>query len=87
MLSRKKSKLICGGRSFLFPSHINHSLAPHDRYPYTHPFCTSLGGSDNIIAFHTARYSPRPLIIQGAGAGADVTAMGVLGDAFKLIGL
>ena len=23
------------------------------------------------------RYSPRPLIIQGAGAGADVTAMGV----------
>jgi homoserine dehydrogenase len=25
----------------------------------------------------TCRYSPRPLIIQGSGAGADVTAMGV----------
>jgi len=49
-----------------------------------HPFATSLGGSDNIIMFHTGRYSPRPLIVQGAGAGAAVTAMGVLGDLLKL---
>jgi homoserine dehydrogenase len=55
-----------------------------DRYPTTHPFATSLGGSDNIILFHTERYSPRPLIVQGAGAGAAVTAMGVLGDLLKL---
>jgi len=53
-------------------------------YPVTHPFATSLSGSDNIIAFHTERYGPRPLIVQGAGAGADVTAMGVLGDLFKI---
>jgi len=56
-----------------------------DRYPVDHPFATSLGGSDNIIMFHTERYSPRPLIVQGAGAGAAVTAMGVLGDLLKLI--
>jgi len=56
-----------------------------ERYPTTHPFATSLGGSDNIIMFHTERYSPRPLIIQGAGAGAAVTAMGVLGDLLKLV--
>ncbi|KAI0250706.1 homoserine dehydrogenase-domain-containing protein [Lactifluus subvellereus] len=55
-----------------------------ERYPTTHPFATSLGGSDNIIMFHTERYGPRPLIIQGAGAGAAVTAMGVLGDLLKL---
>ena len=35
--------------------------------------------------FHTERYSPRPLIVQGAGAGAAVTAMGVLGDLLKLV--
>lgn len=54
------------------------------RYPKTHPFATSLGGSDNIIMFHTERYGARPLIVQGAGAGATVTAMGVLSDLLKL---
>lgn len=54
------------------------------RYPVDHPFATALGGSDNIIAFHTERYSPRPLIVQGAGAGAAVTAMGVVSDLLKL---
>jgi len=56
-----------------------------EKYPTTHPFATSLGGSDNIIMFHTERYGARPLIVQGAGAGAAVTAMGVLGDLFKLV--
>ncbi|KIO21821.1 hypothetical protein M407DRAFT_79895 [Tulasnella calospora MUT 4182] len=56
-----------------------------EKYPKDHAFATSLGGSDNIIAFHTERYSPRPLIVQGAGAGAAVTAMGVLSDLLKLI--
>ncbi|KAJ7634942.1 homoserine dehydrogenase-domain-containing protein [Roridomyces roridus] len=56
-----------------------------EKYPVTHPFATSLGGSDNIIMFHTERYGARPLIVQGAGAGAAVTAMGVLGDLLKLV--
>lgn len=51
-----------------------------ERYPSDHPFATSLSGSDNIIAFHTERYSQRPLLVQGAGAGAEVTAMGVVAD-------
>ncbi|KAF8650906.1 hypothetical protein AX16_005053 [Volvariella volvacea WC 439] len=55
-----------------------------EKYPSDHPFATSLGGSDNIVMFHTERYGARPLIIQGAGAGAAVTAMGVLGDLLKL---
>lgn len=55
-----------------------------EKYPVDHPFATALGGSDNIIMFHTDRYSPRPLIVQGSGAGAAVTAMGVLGDLLKL---
>lgn len=64
-----------------FPTSRAHYLG---RYPTTHPFATSLGGSDNIIMFHTERYGARPLIVQGAGAGAAVTAMGVLGDLLKL---
>jgi homoserine dehydrogenase len=55
-----------------------------ERYSFDHPFASSLGGSDNIISFHTTRYSKRPLIVQGAGAGAEVTAMGVVADAIKI---
>ncbi|PIL23081.1 hypothetical protein GSI_14389 [Ganoderma sinense ZZ0214-1] len=55
-----------------------------EKYPVTHPFATALGGSDNIIMIHTARYGARPLVIQGAGAGAAVTAMGVMSDLLKL---
>ena len=64
---------------------MNSGVYHLDRYPDTHPFATSLGGSDNIMMFHTKRYGARPLIIQGAGAGAAVTAMGVLGDLLKLL--
>jgi len=56
-----------------------------EKYPNTHPFATSLGGSDNIIMFHTERYGARPLIVEGAGAGAAVTAMGVMSDLLKLV--
>jgi len=56
-----------------------------ENYPNTHPFVTSLGGSDNIVMFHTERYGTRPLIIQGAGAGAAVTAMGALGDLLRFL--
>jgi len=56
-----------------------------EKYPNTHPFATSLGGSDNIVMFHTERYGARPLIVQGAGAGAAVTAMGVMSDLLKLV--
>ncbi|CCU99045.1 unnamed protein product [Malassezia sympodialis ATCC 42132] len=54
-----------------------------ESYPADHPFATSLGGSDNIISFTTERY-PRPLLVQGAGAGADVTAMGVVADLVRV---
>ena len=59
-------------------------LPPTNSYPASHPFASALSGSDNIVAFHTKRYSQRPLIVQGAGAGADVTAMGVVADAIKV---
>jgi len=39
-----------------------------------------LYGKDNIVLFYTARYADNPLVIKGAGAGADVTASGVFAD-------
>ncbi|KAL2814918.1 homoserine dehydrogenase [Aspergillus granulosus] len=44
-----------------------------------------LKGSDNIISFYTRRYGSNPLIVQGAGAGGDVTAMGVTADLIKVL--
>ena len=40
-------------------------------------------GRDNFIVFTTKRYKDTPMIIKGHGAGADVTAAGVLGDILK----
>ncbi|KAJ3219713.1 Homoserine dehydrogenase [Dinochytrium kinnereticum] len=51
-------------------------------YPFSHPFA-SLKGSDNIVAFTTRRF-PNPLIVQGAGAGAAVTAFGMFSDVLKI---
>jgi aspartokinase/homoserine dehydrogenase 1 len=44
----------------------------------------SLRGPDNILVFQTQRYYEHPLVIQGPGAGAGVTAAGVLGDLLKI---
>jgi len=49
-----------------------------------HPLAATKG-SDNFIAFTTKRYADSPLVIQGPGAGADVTAMGVFSDVLKLL--
>jgi aspartokinase/homoserine dehydrogenase 1 len=52
--------------------------------PLSHPF-SGTKGSDNIIAITSHRYSRTPLVVQGPGAGADVTAMGVFSDILKLL--
>jgi bifunctional aspartokinase / homoserine dehydrogenase 1 len=46
----------------------------------------ALTGTDNQFAFTTTRYRANPLVITGAGAGAAVTAAGVLNDVLKLAG-
>ncbi len=53
--------------------------------PYSHQHAFAhLRGSDNIILFQTKRYNDHPLIIQGPGAGAHVTAGGVFADILRL---
>jgi aspartokinase/homoserine dehydrogenase 1 len=48
-----------------------------------HP-AARLGGTDNLFALTTQRYRVRPLVIQGPGAGAEVTAQALLGDLLAL---
>ncbi|MDR6516867.1 bifunctional aspartate kinase/homoserine dehydrogenase I [Chryseobacterium camelliae] len=44
-----------------------------------------LYGKDNIVIFKTLRYSDQPLVVKGAGAGADVTASGVFADVVRSV--
>jgi bifunctional aspartokinase / homoserine dehydrogenase 1 len=48
-----------------------------------HPFY-NLSGSDNIISITTNRYLYNPMVIKGPGAGAEVTAAGVLADMVRV---
>lgn len=51
------------------------------------PSFSALGqvkGSDSIVEIFTESYGDQPIVIQGAGAGAKVTARGVLGDVLRL---
>ncbi|WP_028282255.1 bifunctional aspartate kinase/homoserine dehydrogenase I [Olleya marilimosa] len=51
--------------------------------PEGHPFY-NLEGKDNIVMFYTQRYPEQPLIVKGAGAGADVTASGLFADIIRI---
>jgi aspartokinase/homoserine dehydrogenase 1 len=42
-----------------------------------------LYGKDNVVLFYTNRYSEQPLVVKGAGAGAEVTASGVFADIIR----
>jgi aspartokinase/homoserine dehydrogenase 1 len=48
-----------------------------------HPFC-NINLTDNIVQFESARYAENPLVIQGPGAGPEVTAGGVFSDLLRL---
>lgn len=44
----------------------------------------ALKGADSIFEIYTESYGENPIVIQGAGAGAKVTARGVFGDVLRL---
>jgi aspartokinase/homoserine dehydrogenase 1 len=48
-----------------------------------HPFA-NIALTDNIVRFATRRYCDNPLIVQGPGAGPEVTAGGVFADLLRL---
>jgi len=54
------------------------------RYPVDHAFAR-INHTDNIVRFQTDRYDQNPLIVQGPGAGPQVTAAGVFADLLRLM--
>ena len=54
---------------------LQHIDPAHDFY--------HLYGKDNIVLFFTNRYVDQPLVVKGAGAGAEVTASGVFADIIR----
>lgn len=54
---------------------LQHIDPSHDFY--------HLYGKDNIVLFYTNRYVDQPLVVKGAGAGAEVTASGVFADIIR----
>ncbi|HMO32128.1 MAG TPA: bifunctional aspartate kinase/homoserine dehydrogenase I [Lacibacter sp.] len=53
-------------------------IAPHSDFYH-------LYGKDNLVLFYTDRYAEQPLVIKGAGAGAEVTASGVFADILRAV--
>jgi aspartokinase/homoserine dehydrogenase 1 len=49
----------------------------------SHPFC-NINLTDNVVQFETERYCDNPLVIQGPGAGPEVTAAGIFADLLRL---
>jgi aspartokinase/homoserine dehydrogenase 1 len=56
---------------------LQHIDPRHDLY--------HLYGKDNVVLFYTDRYKQQPLVIKGAGAGAEVTASGVFADILRAV--
>jgi bifunctional aspartokinase / homoserine dehydrogenase 1 len=48
-----------------------------------HPFF-NLRGTDNILAIYSSHYNENPLVVKGPGAGANVTASGIIADILRV---
>jgi aspartokinase/homoserine dehydrogenase 1 len=53
-------------------------------FPSDHAFAGTKH-ADNVVLFHTARYTPQPLVLVGPGAGIPVTAGGVFADLLRQV--
>lgn len=60
-----------------------HARVGLESLPLDHPFA-HLALTDNVVAFTTERYRENPLIVQGPGAGPQVTAAGVFSDLLRI---
>ena len=56
---------------------LQHIDPKHDLY--------HLYGKDNVVLFYTDRYKEQPMVVKGAGAGAEVTASGVFADILRAV--
>lgn len=73
--SGKKLKFVASYENGKAAVGLQHIDPQHDFY--------HLYGKDNVVLFYTNRYVEQPLVVKGAGAGAEVTASGVFADIIR----
>ncbi|MDB5198787.1 MAG: aspartate kinase [Chitinophagaceae bacterium] len=73
--SGKKLKFVAKYQNGKAAVGLQHIDPQHDFY--------HLYGKDNAVLFYTNRYTEQPLVVKGAGAGAEVTASGVFADIIR----
>lgn len=81
----RRKQLDAEGKRWRFVATFDHgklSVALKE-VDHTHPFY-NLQGSNNIVALTTERYREYPMLIQGYGAGASVTAAGVFANIMSI---
>ena len=71
----KKLKFVASYKNGKAAVGLQHIDPQHDLY--------HLYGKDNVVLFYTNRYPEQPLVVKGAGAGAEVTASGVFADIIR----
>jgi aspartokinase/homoserine dehydrogenase 1 len=82
---QRRQQVEAEGKRWRFVAHYEegHARAGLCEVPQGHPFY-SLEGSNNIVMLTTERYREYPMLIQGYGAGASVTAAGVFADIMSI---
>jgi aspartokinase/homoserine dehydrogenase 1 len=73
----KKLKFVASYENGKAAVGLQHIDPAHDFY--------HLYGKDNIVLFYTNRYVDQPMVVKGAGAGAEVTASGVFADIIRTV--
>jgi len=73
----KKLKFVASFENGKASVGLKHIDPAHDFY--------HLYGKDNIVLFYTNRYVDQPMVVKGAGAGAEVTASGVFADIIRTV--
>ena len=81
----RRQRLEAGGKRWRFVATMDHGATrvALQEVGVTHPFY-NLEGSNNIVLLTTERYREFPMLIQGYGAGASVTAAGVFANIMSI---
>ena len=82
---KRRQRLEAEGKRWRFVAVMDHGKASValQEVPQGHPFY-NLQGSNNIVMLTTERYREFPMLIQGYGAGASVTAAGVFANIMSI---
>jgi bifunctional aspartokinase / homoserine dehydrogenase 1 len=85
-IAARHARAAAAGRVLRYVARLDaagHASVRLEELPADHPFAR-IALTDNVVRFVTERYHRNPLIVQGPGAGPDVTAAGVFADLLRL---